>query len=82
MSNFRLSATSCFITGNDICLKELQEKTIFLDGPHSFTFMLNSFDIICFTLFISEELMQKTFSTFGNIQEIRVFKDKGYAFVR
>jgi nucleolysin TIA-1/TIAR len=31
---------------------------------------------------LTEELMQKTFSPFGNIQEIRVFKDKGYAFVR
>ncbi|XP_039283323.1 nucleolysin TIA-1 isoform X3 [Nilaparvata lugens] len=31
---------------------------------------------------LSEELIQKTFSPFGNIQEIRVFKDKGYAFVR
>ncbi|KAG8202046.1 hypothetical protein JTE90_010413 [Oedothorax gibbosus] len=31
---------------------------------------------------LSEELMQKTFTPFGPIQEIRVFKDKGYAFVR
>ncbi|XP_063981104.1 nucleolysin TIAR isoform X3 [Diachasmimorpha longicaudata] len=31
---------------------------------------------------LTEELMQKTFSAFGSIQEIRVFKDKGYAFVR
>ncbi|KAK7863513.1 hypothetical protein R5R35_009064 [Gryllus longicercus] len=31
---------------------------------------------------LTEELMQKTFSPFGSIQEIRVFKDKGYAFVR
>ncbi|XP_014680822.1 PREDICTED: nucleolysin TIA-1 isoform p40-like isoform X2 [Priapulus caudatus] len=31
---------------------------------------------------LSEELMQKTFGAFGQIQEIRVFKDKGYAFVR
>lgn len=31
---------------------------------------------------LSEELMQKTFGTYGHIQEIRVFKDKGYAFVR
>ncbi|CAB3371651.1 Hypothetical predicted protein [Cloeon dipterum] len=31
---------------------------------------------------LSEEIMQKTFSAFGQIQEIRVFKDKGYAFVR
>ena len=35
-----------------------------------------------FTNGISEELMQKTFSQFGNIQDIRVFKDKGYAFIR
>lgn len=26
--------------------------------------------------------MQKTFAPFGSIQEIRVFKDKGYAFIR
>ncbi|XP_037815243.1 nucleolysin TIA-1-like [Lucilia sericata] len=32
--------------------------------------------------FLSEEILQKTFSPFGTIQEIRVFKDKGYAFVR
>jgi len=31
---------------------------------------------------LSEELLQKTFSNFGSIQEIRIFKDKGYAFVR
>lgn len=31
---------------------------------------------------LSEELMQKTFSPFGQIQEVRVFKDKGYAFIR
>ncbi|XP_062557299.1 cytotoxic granule associated RNA binding protein TIA1 isoform X2 [Armigeres subalbatus] len=31
---------------------------------------------------LSEEILQKTFSPFGTIQEIRVFKDKGYAFVR
>lgn len=35
-----------------------------------------------FTNGISEELMQKTFSPFGMIQDIRVFKDKGYAFIR
>jgi RNA recognition motif. len=34
------------------------------------------------TNMLSEELMQKTFQPFGSIQEIRVFKDKGYAFVR
>ncbi|XP_075989656.1 cytotoxic granule associated RNA binding protein TIA1 isoform X2 [Anticarsia gemmatalis] len=31
---------------------------------------------------LTEELMQKTFQPFGTIQEIRVFKDKGYAFIR
>lgn len=31
---------------------------------------------------LNEEILQKTFSPFGTIQEIRVFKDKGYAFVR
>ena len=31
---------------------------------------------------LSEELLQKTFAQFGAIQEIRIFKDKGYAFVR
>ena len=35
-----------------------------------------------FSYLFPEELMQKTFSQYGNIQEIRVFKDKGYAFVR
>ncbi|XP_055951232.1 nucleolysin TIAR-like isoform X3 [Argiope bruennichi] len=31
---------------------------------------------------LTDDLMQKTFSAFGVIQEIRVFKDKGYAFIR
>lgn len=31
---------------------------------------------------LTEELMQKTFSQFGTINEIRVFKEKGYAFIR
>ncbi|XP_014256009.1 nucleolysin TIA-1 isoform X2 [Cimex lectularius] len=31
---------------------------------------------------LTEELVQKTFSPYGTIQEIRVFKDKGYAFIR
>lgn len=31
---------------------------------------------------LTEDLMQKTFAPFGTIQEIRVFKEKGYAFVR
>jgi len=31
---------------------------------------------------LTDEMMQKTFSPFGQIQEIRVFKDKGYAFIR
>ncbi|KAJ3660077.1 hypothetical protein Zmor_004547 [Zophobas morio] len=35
-----------------------------------------------FTNGLTEELMQKTFSQFGVIQDIRVFKDKGYAFIK
>ncbi|KAG8185120.1 hypothetical protein JTE90_005716 [Oedothorax gibbosus] len=31
---------------------------------------------------LTDELMQETFRSFGGIQEIRVFKDKGYAFIR
>lgn len=31
---------------------------------------------------ISEELMHKHFSLFGGIQDVRVFKDKGYAFIK
>lgn len=31
---------------------------------------------------LTEELMQKTFCRFGTIQEIRVFKEKGYAFIK
>jgi len=30
----------------------------------------------------SEDLIRKTFVNYGTIQEIRVFKDKGYAFIR
>ncbi|XP_037955734.1 nucleolysin TIA-1 [Teleopsis dalmanni] len=32
--------------------------------------------------FLNEDILQKTFGPYGTIQEIRVFKDKGYAFVR
>lgn len=35
-----------------------------------------------FTNGIQEEVIQKTFAPFGTIQDIRVFKDKGYAFIR
>lgn len=31
---------------------------------------------------LTEELMRKTFNQYGTIQEVRVFKDKGYAFIR
>ncbi|KAL5021721.1 hypothetical protein ScPMuIL_000876 [Solemya velum] len=31
---------------------------------------------------LTEELMKSTFMPYGTIQEIRVFKDKGYAFIR
>ncbi|XP_036367567.1 nucleolysin TIAR isoform X1 [Octopus sinensis] len=31
---------------------------------------------------LTEELMRKTFNSYGVIHEIRVFKDKGYAFIR
>lgn len=31
---------------------------------------------------LSDELIQKTFSHFGMIQEIRTFKEKGYAFIK
>jgi nucleolysin TIA-1/TIAR len=31
---------------------------------------------------LSDDLIQKTFAPFGPIQEIRVFKDKGYAFIK
>jgi len=30
----------------------------------------------------AEELIHKSFSAYGCIQEIRVFKEKGYAFIR
>ena len=30
----------------------------------------------------TEESLQKIFGPYGQIQEIRVFKDKGYAFIR
>ena len=31
---------------------------------------------------LTEEIMRQTFNQFGQIQEIRVFKDKGYSFIR
>jgi len=33
-------------------------------------------------LVFPEELIHKSFSAYGCIQEIRVFKEKGYAFIR
>lgn len=35
-----------------------------------------------FTNGITEELITKTFSPYGTIHDIRVFKDKGYAFIK
>ncbi|XP_015120155.1 nucleolysin TIAR [Diachasma alloeum] len=35
-----------------------------------------------FTNGITDDLISKTFSQFGTIQDIRVFKDKGYAFIK
>jgi len=35
-----------------------------------------------FTNGITDELVQQVFSPFGTIQDIRVFKDKGYAFIK
>ncbi|XP_060064558.1 nucleolysin TIAR-like isoform X1 [Ylistrum balloti] len=31
---------------------------------------------------LTEDLIRQTFSSYGTIQEVRVFKDKGYAFIR
>jgi len=31
---------------------------------------------------LSEQLMRETFAGYGNILEVRVFPDKGYAFIR
>jgi len=48
-----------------------------------FKFKLNCLNIFwtC-DLSVSEELIHKSFSAYGCIQEIRVFKEKGYAFIR
>lgn len=32
--------------------------------------------------FVAEDVIQRAFSVYGTIQEIRIFKDKGYAFIR
>lgn len=57
--------------------------------PHTFDEVYNQSSptnctVYCggFSNGITEELMQKTFSPFGTIQDIRVFKEKGYAFIR
>lgn len=34
------------------------------------------------TLGLNDDIIQKTFCPFGQVQEIRVFKDKGYAFIK
>lgn len=36
----------------------------------------------CAGMFVSEELMQEAFANYGEVQEVRIFKEKGYAFVR
>jgi len=33
-------------------------------------------------LMVAEDLMRETFHLYGSIQEVRVFPDKGFAFVR
>ena len=50
MSDFRLSATLCFVIETGIYLNELQVRQ-HLDSPHSFTFMFKRFDTICFTVY-------------------------------
>ncbi|XP_064631326.1 nucleolysin TIAR-like isoform X4 [Lineus longissimus] len=35
-----------------------------------------------FSLVLTEEMLQKHFAEFGTIHEIRIFKEKGYAFIR
>ncbi|XP_074641690.1 nucleolysin TIAR-like [Tubulanus polymorphus] len=49
-------------------------------SPTNSTVYCGGFDPKCVNL--SEELLQKHFSEHGQIQEVRIFKDKGYAFIR
>ncbi|XP_043233738.1 nucleolysin TIAR-like isoform X3 [Amphibalanus amphitrite] len=63
---------------NDPNAKPLSYEEVFnQSSPTNFTVYCGGV-----TLGLSEELIQKTFSPYGLIHEIRVFKDKGYAFVR
>jgi len=63
---------------NDPNAKPLSYEEVFnQSSPTNFTVYCGGV-----ALGLSEELIQKTFSPYGVIQEIRVFKDKGYAFVR
>lgn len=36
----------------------------------------------CVSWYFAEEAIKSAFNTYGTIQEIRVFKEKGYAFIR
>ncbi|KAJ0169631.1 hypothetical protein K1T71_014816 [Dendrolimus kikuchii] len=62
---------------------ELNSKPLTFDDVYNQSSPTNC-TVYCggLTTGLTEELMQKTFQPFGTIQEIRVFKDKGYAFIR
>jgi len=73
-----LLVTFCFFTVYTVNVKPLTFDEVYnQSSPTNCTVYCGGL-----TNGLTEELMQKTFSPFGNIQEIRVFKDKGYAFVR
>jgi len=73
-----LLVTFCFFTVSAVNVKPLTFDEVYnQSSPTNCTVYCGGL-----TNGLTEELMQKTFSPFGNIQEIRVFKDKGYAFVR
>jgi RNA recognition motif. (a.k.a. RRM, RBD, or RNP domain) len=37
---------------------------------------------VMITVLLAEELMREHFGQFGTVQDVRVFKDKGFAFIR
>jgi nucleolysin TIA-1/TIAR len=63
--------------------RQISSKTLTFDEVYNQSSPTNC-TVYCggFCNDISDELMLKIFSPFGTIQDIRCFKDKGYAFIR
>ena len=83
---------SCILLSHCLCKLNISSLIFFISAnakPLTFDEVYNQSSPTNCTVYcggitngLSEDLLQKTFAHFGSIQEIRIFKDKGYAFVR